>query len=231
MNRAGWRRGGRRCGCRPMARGRARLGDVADPRVDPRPAGRARSRRARDQRLVAQPSRTSPHNAVAGVDQRGDDVAADEAGRRRSRGRWPSWASAPERTKGQENRLLQDELILTWDHEVGTVVRPTHVVDVMPRQFVPRRASSAHERHPMQPLCISRTDETSGGPLGSGRAHGSRDRHRVARYHPGMTDLDQRTVRALARAMPKAELHLHLDGSLRIETALEHRPHPRHRRT
>ena len=36
-----------------------------------------------------------------------------------------------------------------------------------------------------------------------------------------MTDLDQRTVRALARAMPKAELHLHLDGSLRIDTALD----------
>ncbi len=33
--------------------------------------------------------------------------------------------------------------------------------------------------------------------------------------------LDQRTVRALARAMPKAELHLHLDGSLRIDTALD----------
>ena len=38
---------------------------------------------------------------------------------------------------------------------------------------------------------------------------------------PGMTDLDQRTVRALVRAMPKAELHLHLDGSLRIDTALD----------
>ena len=36
-----------------------------------------------------------------------------------------------------------------------------------------------------------------------------------------MTDLDQRTVRALVRAMPKAELHLHLDGSLRIDTALD----------
>ena len=46
----------------------------------------------------------------------------------------------------------------------------------------------------------------------------------------GMTDLDEPTVRALVRAMPKAELHLHLDGSLRIDTALEHRPHPRHRR-
>ena len=40
-------------------------------------------------------------------------------------------------------------------------------------------------------------------------------------YHRGMTDLDQRTVRAIARAMPKAELHLHLDGSLRIDTALD----------
>src|SRR6478752_6274830 len=36
-----------------------------------------------------------------------------------------------------------------------------------------------------------------------------------------MTDLDQRTVRAITRAMPKAELHLHLDGSLRIDTALD----------
>jgi adenosine deaminase len=36
-----------------------------------------------------------------------------------------------------------------------------------------------------------------------------------------MTDLDQLTVRALVRAMPKAELHLHLDGSLRIDTALD----------
>jgi adenosine deaminase len=35
-----------------------------------------------------------------------------------------------------------------------------------------------------------------------------------------MTDLDPRTLRALLRAMPKAELHLHLDGSLRIDTAL-----------
>ncbi len=33
--------------------------------------------------------------------------------------------------------------------------------------------------------------------------------------------LDPRTLRALVRAMPKAELHLHLDGSLRIDTALE----------
>lgn len=36
-----------------------------------------------------------------------------------------------------------------------------------------------------------------------------------------MSDLDPRTLRALAGAMPKAELHLHLDGSLRAETALE----------
>ena len=36
-----------------------------------------------------------------------------------------------------------------------------------------------------------------------------------------MTDLDPRTLRALTRAMPKAELHLHLDGSLRADTALE----------
>jgi adenosine deaminase len=40
-------------------------------------------------------------------------------------------------------------------------------------------------------------------------------------YHRAMSDLDPRTLRALTRAMPKAELHLHLDGSLRIDTALE----------
>src|SRR5262249_7532848 len=40
-------------------------------------------------------------------------------------------------------------------------------------------------------------------------------------YHRPVTDLDPRTVRALVRAMPKAELHLHLDGSLRIDTALD----------
>ncbi len=36
-----------------------------------------------------------------------------------------------------------------------------------------------------------------------------------------MRDLDPRTVRSLIRAMPKAELHLHLDGSMRVETALD----------
>lgn len=36
-----------------------------------------------------------------------------------------------------------------------------------------------------------------------------------------MSDLDPRTLRALVRAMPKAELHLHLDGSLRVDTALD----------
>src|SRR4051812_30835001 len=40
-------------------------------------------------------------------------------------------------------------------------------------------------------------------------------------YHPRMTEHDPRTLRALVRAMPKAELHLHLDGSLRIDTALD----------
>jgi len=36
-----------------------------------------------------------------------------------------------------------------------------------------------------------------------------------------MSDLDPRTLRALTSAMPKAELHLHLDGSLRVDTALD----------
>jgi adenosine deaminase len=36
-----------------------------------------------------------------------------------------------------------------------------------------------------------------------------------------MGDLDPLTLRALVRAMPKAELHLHLDGSLRVDTALD----------
>ena len=36
-----------------------------------------------------------------------------------------------------------------------------------------------------------------------------------------MTELDPRALRALVGAMPKAELHLHLDGSLRVETALD----------
>jgi len=40
-------------------------------------------------------------------------------------------------------------------------------------------------------------------------------------YHSLMSDLDPRTLRALVRAMPKAELHLHLDGSLRVDTALD----------
>ena len=44
---------------------------------------------------------------------------------------------------------------------------------------------------------------------------------RSTAYHPRMNDLDTRTMRALVRAMPKAELHLHLDGSLRVDTALE----------
>ncbi len=49
-----------------------------------------------------------------------------------------------------------------------------------------------------------------------GRAAG-----RSPAYHPGMRDLDPRTLRALVRAMPKAELHLHLDGSMRVDTALD----------
>jgi adenosine deaminase len=40
-------------------------------------------------------------------------------------------------------------------------------------------------------------------------------------YDAAMSDLDARDLRALVRAMPKAELHLHLDGSLRVDTALE----------
>jgi len=49
---------------------------------------------------------------------------------------------------------------------------------------------------------------------------GSRcDHHRA--YHRRMRQLDPRTLRALTRAMPKAELHLHLDGSLRVDTALD----------
>ena len=36
-----------------------------------------------------------------------------------------------------------------------------------------------------------------------------------------MSDLDPRTLRALVHAMPKAELHLHLDGSLRVDTAMD----------
>ncbi len=36
-----------------------------------------------------------------------------------------------------------------------------------------------------------------------------------------MTEFDPRALRTLVGAMPKAELHLHLDGSLRVETALD----------
>ena len=37
---------------------------------------------------------------------------------------------------------------------------------------------------------------------------------------PGAGELDRLGVRSIVRAMPKVELHLHLDGSLRISTAL-----------
>jgi adenosine deaminase len=40
-------------------------------------------------------------------------------------------------------------------------------------------------------------------------------------YHRVMRQLDPRSLRSLTRAMPKAELHLHLDGSLRVDTALD----------
>ncbi len=40
-------------------------------------------------------------------------------------------------------------------------------------------------------------------------------------YDAHMANLDPRTLRDLLHAMPKAELHLHLDGSLRIDTALD----------
>jgi adenosine deaminase len=39
--------------------------------------------------------------------------------------------------------------------------------------------------------------------------------------HDPATDPADRPLRRLIEAMPKAELHLHLDGSLRVETALE----------
>ena len=36
-----------------------------------------------------------------------------------------------------------------------------------------------------------------------------------------MSSLSGAALRRLVEAMPKAELHLHLDGSLRVDTALE----------
>ena len=38
---------------------------------------------------------------------------------------------------------------------------------------------------------------------------------------PATTPLDGAPLRRLIEAMPKAELHLHLDGSLRVDTAIE----------
>src|SRR6476620_7191658 len=38
---------------------------------------------------------------------------------------------------------------------------------------------------------------------------------------PDAADRDRRARRRLLAAMPKAELHLHLDGSLRVDTALD----------
>ena len=60
-------------------------------------------------------------------------------------------------------------------------------------------------------------------PTGSRMAHRAADSRQVGRrpYHRPMTQLDARTLRSLTHAMPKAELHLHLDGSLRVDTALD----------
>ena len=43
----------------------------------------------------------------------------------------------------------------------------------------------------------------------------------IAGPSTGPSDLPPETLRRLTQAMPKAELHLHLDGSLRVDTALE----------
>ena len=38
---------------------------------------------------------------------------------------------------------------------------------------------------------------------------------------PAVLPLSGQALRRLVQAMPKAELHLHLDGSVRIDTALD----------
>ena len=144
-------------------RQRRGLGDVADPRLHGVPLRRV-SRRRRTS-AASSSLRTRPTDAVAGVDQRRDDVAADESRRAgdEDRGHGVCSGGAPSR----KNWLLHKNMIL---------------------------------------VRIKMSTASAAG---------------IDRYHRGMTDLDQRTVRAIARAMPKAELHLHLDGSLRIDTALD----------
>ena len=82
---------------------------------------------------------------------------------------------------------------------------------------------------PTKPLApVTRIVDMAGGPSGAGGADAGRlDRDRAGIVaSTRMTDLRTeplagRPLRRLVEAMPKAELHLHLDGSLRIDTALE----------